>query len=777
MTTSSLGLQAPVQPIVQTQPRNWKLFWFGLANGLAWGAYVAAILSFALSAFVIYSPLGQGLDVIIMALLGMLFLSAGGLVVLLWRFIGFLVRKAGARLPALQRLLPLWDLIPHRLIEVVAGCTAVFVINYLPDEVLGVKLFPISNLLIVTGTVVGALIGLGRVSAISKTRRYALFGGAVLVGALVLGWLAWRGDDGYVVRTELSPMTATTRLTAADPGQTGAFKVNALTYGSGADRRPEFSALAELTTPTLDASKIHPGFSGMAATFQQWQFGFDFTQLPLNGRVWYPAEGNGPFPLALIVHGNHGAGDFSDAGYAYLGEHLASHGYIVVSVDENFLNGNWLGDLKGEEVPVRAWLLLQHLQQWREWNATPGNPFYGKVDLERIALLGHSRGGEAVAQAAEMNVRVRPPVSRVSSPEAFGFGIRAVIALAPGYGMYKPGGRPLQLKNVDYLLLYGGHDGDTATAYGLQQYNDTSFEEKPDGFKSFVYLYRANHGQFNTLWGERGDMNVVNSPLLNLQPYLSGAEQRQAARVFVTAFLEASLGRRAEYRALFRNPALGRDWLPADIYVSQYEDATFKPVSTNDVLGQPTGLNVAGGSASASGFSAWKKESLQLRDGQGSQGNTALRLAWEARVGPVYEINLREANVREWALSNADALTFALTAATDSTAPFSVGVELTTGDGVVVRLPLSQFGAIHPPLPAQHLKWPALARLLGFKQLQLAGPVEDVLQTYDLPLAAFSAANPQFDPARLEAIRFYFDGAQGGDVYLDQIGIRRSATD
>jgi hypothetical protein len=40
-------------------------------------------------------------------------------------------------------------------------------------------------------------------------------------------------------------------------------------------------------------------------------------------------------------------------------------------------------------------------------------------------------------------------------------------------------------------------------------------------------------------------------------------------------------------------------------------------------------------------------------------------------------------------------------------------------------------------------------------------------------LAAFSAANPQFDAARLEAIRFYFDGAQGGEVYLDQIGFRR----
>ena len=50
--------------------------------------------------------------------------------------------------------------------------------------------------------------------------------------------------------------------------------------------------------------------------------------LPLNARVWHPA-GDGPFPLVLVVHGNHRMEDFSDPGYAYLGETLASRGFIV----------------------------------------------------------------------------------------------------------------------------------------------------------------------------------------------------------------------------------------------------------------------------------------------------------------------------------------------------------------------------------------------------------------------------------------------------------------
>ena len=59
----------------------------------------------------------------------------------------------------------------------------------------------------------------------------------------------------------------------------------------------------------------------------------------------------------LIVHGNHNMKEFSDPGYGYLGELLASRGFILVSVDENFLNGN----IRGEN-DARGWMLLQHLR-------------------------------------------------------------------------------------------------------------------------------------------------------------------------------------------------------------------------------------------------------------------------------------------------------------------------------------------------------------------------------------------------------------------------------
>ncbi len=41
-------------------------------------------------------------------------------------------------------------------------------------------------------------------------------------------------------------------------------------------------------------------------------------------------------------------------------------------------------------------MLLKHLQSLKAMNDTAGKPLYRKLDMSRIALMGHSRGGEAV---------------------------------------------------------------------------------------------------------------------------------------------------------------------------------------------------------------------------------------------------------------------------------------------------------------------------------------------------------------------------------------------
>jgi hypothetical protein len=100
-----------------------------------------------------------------------------------------------------------------------------------------------------------------------------------------------------------------------------------------------------------------------------------------------------------------------------------------------------------------------------------------------------------------------------------------------------------------------------------------------------------------------------------------------------------------------------------------------------------------------------------------------------------------------------------------------VRVTLETADGLSATLPLSQFGAVHPPLPARQLKGEWFRWMLGMKY-EVDWLAEIVLQTYDLPLEAFQAAGPGFRPATITTIELEFDGPEGGGVYIDQVGFR-----
>src|SRR5688500_11504386 len=284
-------------------------------------------------------------------------------------------------------------------------------------------------------------------------------------------------------------------LDAPNPGLAGSFAVRKLYYGSGTDKqRAHFRDSVAFRTTTVDASPFVTVMPAQVSTRRKF-WGFDQKKFPLNGTVWYP-EANGRFPLVLIVHGNHDYRDFSDPGYAYLGELLASRGYIAVSVDMNFING-----LSGEN-DGRGWMLLKHIEAWRGFDSLPDNPFRGKVDLGNIALIGHSRGGEAVGHAAAFN-RLRYFPDDAKTKLGFDFAIKSLVAIAPVDGQYKPADQCVPIENVNYLVFHGWRDGDVTTFNGLRQYQRLRFTGDEPWFKSAVYVYRANHGQWNTVWGNK----------------------------------------------------------------------------------------------------------------------------------------------------------------------------------------------------------------------------------------------------------------------------------
>ncbi|MGZ8563843.1 MAG: alpha/beta hydrolase family protein, partial [Candidatus Limnocylindria bacterium] len=567
----------------------------------------------------------------------------------------------------------------------------------------------------------------------------------------VAGWAAFPGFGDAVVREDSAAVAAIPQLDLPDPSGPGAYEVVHATYGSGnVWRRPEFGSDADWRTPTIDASAALADRDPVSATFANLMWGHDDTALPINGLAWYPAQTDGPMPVALIAHGNHAAGDFSDPGYAYLGEHLASHGILAVSVDQNYLNGDAFFDYGGAEQGVRAWMLLRHLAQLGAWNDDPSHPLGGRVDLDRVALIGHSRGGEAVSVAAALEagddeLHGLPPVPR-------GFGIRAVVGIAPSDGQYGGPGVPIRLTDLDYLVLQGAHDGDLPAFTGLATYHRVAFTGDGDHLKVAVYSQRANHGRFNTVW-DVGDAGPLASWLLDRGSILSPADQQRLAKSVIGAFLERSLFARTEYDAFFREPRAGRAWLPEDVVLTEW--ATSERIVLDDFI--------AGRRAEAEteGFDEATTMDPGLRDGT-MQGDRAIRLTWtgaaEYRIPVTSEVAA--------GLSADDALVISLAPADEALADEGLTIHLMHADGHERSLVLADAVGIRPLLPTRLWKVDALgARYLPGEQLR--SPIERFLQTYQIPLSAFDPALSEEDLPGIRGLAIRFTGT--GSAYLDEI--------
>ena len=633
--------------------------------------------------------------------------------------------------------------------------------------------FPFVVPFLLAGVVSGAAIGAAWKRGLKRFSSVLLLIIPVGIYGFMGVTLLREGEDPFADLQKPESAAGVPTVSAPNPSLPGPYAVKTLTYGSGTDsHRPEFGTGAGLKTPTVDGSVLLDEPSAFQGWLRQAYWGFDLKHLPLNGTVWYP-DGPGPFPLVLVVHGNHAAKDFSDPGYAYLGELLASRGFITVSVDENFLNGEWYGDYQQKENPVRAWLLLQHLKVWRGWNAAAGNPFRGKADLGRVALIGHSRGGQAVALAAAFNPLPCHP-EKTDVKFDFRFGIRGIVQIAPNDAA-RPSGQPLEVKNVHYLLLQGGYDSDVYMFLGDRQYRRVKFTDAEYRLKSMLYIYRANHGQFNTVWG-RTDYDAPTSWLLNLKPLMSGGEQRQVAKVYIAAFLETALKDDKGYVPMFRDWRAARGWLPPDRYVSQFQDSTRRVVADYEEDLDVSSATLPGGTIRGENLSAWSENTLLLRDDT-PQGTKGVYLGWDrealekkAKKGQKpgvasYAIRLPDVPPADWPAAGNRRLVFALANNQMDVTRADLSVELVSATGAAARLPLGKFAPICPPLKSRLTKWPMES------YFELTRPAELVLQGFSLPLAEFSKANAAFDPAQLRTIRLVFDRTPKGEVVLDDVGL------
>lgn len=636
-------------------------------------------------------------------------------------------------------------------------------------------------LTIVLGGLAQAFIFGGMFSLFRKTpsKRISVIAILIGVGLNLFGLIWWMrsGEDTYPV-TMPSNSISTYTSSISNPGELGPYEIDYFTYGSkNSERRALFNDEARYQTPTVDASLILPEWKGRKAKWRKRYWGFGVDSFPLNAHVWMP-RGEGSFPLILIVHGNHGMEQYSDPGYAYLGEHLASRGFITLSVDENFVNGTWSGDFRGREMPVRAWLILKHLEQWREWNNYHPE-LKSKVRMDQVLLAGHSRGGEAVAIAAAYNTLDHFPDNALVHFD-FHFGIKGLITIAPTDKRYF---RRLELNDIHYLTLQGSYDSDEASFFGHRIGQRISYTDTTRMINAGIVIHRANHGQFNSIWGNR-DFGRPFGYLLNTGALLSPEDQQKVAKVTISSFAEAVLNNRADHKSSFRIFGQLQNFLPETVYLNTYRDNRQKIICDYE-----EDVNVLSGSEAESvigsqGLTVWKEVKLRYRD-QDFQENNAAIIGWnlkdslvENATKPFYQIQLEQdgnvdsnASFFRFDISLGDESDLKLAKEKDKEESGGMEVDWTKTDfsiqlidtsGNIHSALFSDFHALEPRLKIGFMKSKNLSKEI------LGSEWEPVLTSKYIALKNFIPSLSNTD--EINRVRFRFGQTDTGIIILDNVG-------
>lgn len=280
----------------------------------------------------------------------------------------------------------------------------------------------------------------------------------------------------------------------------------------------------------------------------------------------YPTAG--PFPMVMLMHGRHSTcyrtsnpsftqlnwpcptgyeSIESFIGYDYLAEHLASHGFLVVSISANAINADDASH-PDRGMHARGQLMQEHLNLWNTWNTTVnpiwGDTMIGLVDLNNVGTMGHSRGGEGVMWHAIHNQRLGSP-----------YKVKAVLPLAPT-DFYRK-----KVNDIPILNIAPYCDGDVSDLQGVHFFDDVRFRQPDEAPKHNLLVMGANHNFYNTAWTPglyiagtaddwdrwRGDDDVHCGSLGSAMGRLSPAGQQANLTAYATAFFRYYLDDRKEF--------------------------------------------------------------------------------------------------------------------------------------------------------------------------------------------------------------------------------------
>ncbi|SHH31273.1 hypothetical protein SAMN02745245_01047 [Anaerosphaera aminiphila DSM 21120] len=483
-------------------------------------------------------------------------------------------------------------------------------------------------------------------------------------------------------------------------------------------------------------------YSGKTKKIRDFMLGKELNSVPLKGKIWYP-ENKKNSPVVFMVHGNHRFTEENYLGYNYLGRYLARRGITVVSVDMNMLNGFMNYGLKNEN-DARAILLLENIKYILKENKDKNSNLYGLIDEKNIALAGHSRGGEAVSIAQSFNkLKFNPDSGKEMN---YNFNIKGVIAISPTVDQYNPSDKNIVMKDTNFLAIHGTHDGDVTGFSGMKLYNNTLFSENSNNFKSAVYVGYANHGQFNSLWGD-ADSEPPEEYFINKAALLDEKVQEDILCKYVYSFLENSFGLKND-RGLFKNPTQYK--LPETLYYSRYSDSSFKSICNfNEDYNMET---FTFGKSRFEGLTSVKEKSVKIGGFSTEDTGLCLDSNGKGKYELIFDKFVQPKNFLQFDLMSLD------TEENFEDTKFKVALVDSFGNREVVDI--SKYLELKPEIKVELSKLQDITKNYDYKSSYetVRIPMEDFSNQLDINLS------------EIKYLEFVFDGGSSSSIVIDNIG-------
>ena len=339
-----------------------------------------------------------------------------------------------------------------------------------------------------------------------------------------------------------------------------------------------------------------------------------FREMPvrLDGVIGVP-EGQGPFPLVLILHGSHlicpgedawpcaeGEEQPNYAGFAYLVEALAEAGYVALSINGNAEHTFAFGEAPAGERTKQ--LIDVHLAELSAAVAGESDAFgldlTGRIDLTQMTWLGHSRGGDLVN-------RIIREESLDETTSASGYGpVQGLIMLAPPIITTDV----LPAVDLPTALILPACDWDVDLLAGQLLYESARLDPDRLGLFTSIYLEHGNHANFNAIL--EPDPIIDNRPDCAAGQMLSPQEQQSFIAQYAVDFLRTIYAAPADAVPIKQRIGLSPATpAAAELYDRSVQITTLQPVASRLTVMQPRdedelSRNLLGGEVKLNGLSA-----------------------------------------------------------------------------------------------------------------------------------------------------------------------------